>query len=115
MLANIYLPLFSKTHFPVNSTPHHRLWLPMSKRHRLSTIAILILSTLLWGTAVAGHQHFDTKPELCETCLLPQMADVGRVSIAVARATPIASRYSASVCNPLLQIITAYFGRGPPA
>ena len=77
-------------------------------------IGILILTTVLWGTAVSAHQHIELQHELCEICLLPQIGDLP--------ATTLALPCKPGACDYQLYVVEhrdavpalAYQSRAPP-
>lgn len=91
----------------------------MTRQRNLSFIGILILTTVLWGTAVSAHQHLDLqhlelKHELCDICLLPHAANTApetvRPSAFIAFQDFLQNRDSAHAP----QFIPPYQGRAPP-
>jgi hypothetical protein len=75
---------------------------------------LLILSTLLWGSAVSAHQHLDLKHDTCDICLLPHAGTAGN------NTPEISHRFTPAPAEALLPRLhlpvrnTAYDSRAPP-
>lgn len=77
-------------------------------------LAALVLCILLWGSAVAGHQHLDNEQQ-CEICLLPHAADVAPPLPQLAKLSPIEHRYQFSQSGYIPLHSSVYWGRAPPS
>ena len=85
--------------------------------HRLRQIAVaavLIISTALWGHAVAGHFHLEQQEHPCDTCLLPHAANVGADTIAAGVAPPPAAPEHSRATSHNTPSIPSYQSRAPP-
>jgi len=79
-----------------------------------SLIGVLLLSTLLWGTAVAAHHHFEVDHDLCSVCLLPNIATAAPAPADVTFATPQQIFRESLQASHVATLIPAYQGRAPP-
>ncbi len=87
----------------------------MTTGRRSLLIALLILSTALWGAAVAGHTHAEPAPHLCDICLLPHVADVAD-SVPLPAPPADYSTTSPAPCERLESLThLCYHSRAPPA
>jgi len=74
----------------------------------------LLISTLLWGTAVVAHQHIDVDHELCSVCLLPTIGTAATTPLQLNLILPEQSFLQDLQVNHLAALILAYQGRAPP-
>lgn len=88
----------------------------MIKRHRSPLlVALLVLGTVLWGSAVAGHLHLETQHQLCDICLLPHAAGAGEQTTPTLVSYPPQPVAVFSDTAILPVVVPAYQGRAPPA
>lgn len=78
-------------------------------------IALLILTTALWGAAVSGHSHVEPEPDLCEICLLPHLGDIGAATQLATPIPPASVAVSTSHSRPDTVTRPCYRSRAPPA
>lgn len=86
----------------------------MARFRKLSVISLLLFSTLLWGTLVAGHVHLETNTHLCEICLLPQVASVDQPQPFAIQPAPASYASAWSLSSPSLAFVPHYHSRAPP-
>lgn len=87
----------------------------MPGNRKLSLIAVLLLTTLLWGTGVAIHHHPDAGGQHCQICLLPHTGSTPHLDIPVP--ARVGTRHEVVITIPSTALIFTYQyrARGPPA
>ena len=87
--------------------------LPLTRR--LALVATLVLTTLMWGELVAGHQHLDGDSNYCELGSLPHAGSVGSTSEYTLSSLPGIHRPTFWNESFHPHFIPVYRGRAPPA
>ena len=77
-------------------------------------IGALLVSTLLWGTAVAAHHHLDVDHELCSVCLLPNIATAAPAPAQIIFTAPYRIFRESLPTSHTTALIPAYQSRAPP-
>jgi hypothetical protein len=86
----------------------------MITRGKFGLIGALILTTVLWGTAVAAHQHLEIHQDLCEICLLPHTAAVAPATLQPLHPGPACQTETSSAPARPTAPFAAYQSRAPP-
>ena len=87
----------------------------MSRYRGLPLVALLLLSTLWWGSTVAAHQHWDGDAELCEISLLPHAATVAATADCGPAPAPASRALTEKTGSYFPVFLPCYRSRAPPA